>query len=47
MTSRAIHFSVIAGLDPAIHPLRKMDHRVTRLRRGPAMTTVVAEMQSP
>jgi len=28
----------LPGLDPAIQLLRKMDHRVTRLRRGPVMT---------
>jgi hypothetical protein len=27
----------MAGLDPAIHPFRKMDHRVTPLRDGPVM----------
>jgi hypothetical protein len=33
--------SVIAGLDPAIHPFTdKMDHRVTTLRVGPVMTKV-------
>jgi len=35
-----INFSVMAGLDPAIHLfLGKMDHRVTALRAGPVMTT--------
>jgi hypothetical protein len=29
---------VIAGLDPAIHLFRKMDHRVSALRAGPVMT---------
>jgi hypothetical protein len=44
MTVNAASYSrVIAGLDPAIHPLRKMDHRVTRLRRGPVMTPVVSK----
>jgi hypothetical protein len=35
---------VIAGLDPAIHLFtkKKMDHRVTRLRRGPVMTAECA-----
>jgi hypothetical protein len=32
---------VIAGLDPAIHLLRSMDCRVTTLRVGPAMTTII------
>ena len=33
------HSAVIAGLDPAIHLLRKkLDHRVTPLRGGPVMT---------
>jgi hypothetical protein len=37
--------SVIAGLDPAIHHLRKkMEHRVTPLRGGPVMTAVDYEM---
>jgi iron complex transport system substrate-binding protein len=31
---------VIAGLDPAIHLFRKMDHRVSGLRPGPVMTLV-------
>jgi hypothetical protein len=40
MQIRATYSVVIAGLDPAIHPLRKMDHRVTRLWRGPVMTSI-------
>ena len=33
----------IAGLDPAIRRLCKMDHRVTRLWRGPVMTLVLTK----
>jgi hypothetical protein len=33
---------VMAGLDPAIHHPRKMDHRVTPLRGGPVMTRWMA-----
>jgi hypothetical protein len=40
MRSRGIEFGVIAGLDPAIHPFRKMDHRVTARCAGPVMTIV-------
>jgi hypothetical protein len=28
----------MAGLDPAIHLFRKMDHQVPLLRSGPVMT---------
>src|SRR5436190_9805125 len=40
LLSVATILSVIAGLDPAIHPSpqKEMDHRVSALRAGPVMT---------
>ena len=36
-----LFWTVIAGLDPAIHLFsEKMDHRVTALRAGPVMTVL-------